>query len=50
MSNNNTKSNNNLLKLTIGALGIVFGDIGTSPLYAMRVCFEGGQGFFKIFF
>ncbi|HEV8083776.1 MAG TPA: potassium transporter Kup [Chitinophagaceae bacterium] len=44
MSNNNLKSNNNLLKLTIGALGIVFGDIGTSPLYAMRVCFEGAHG------
>ncbi len=24
--------------LTIGALGIVFGDIGTSPLYALREC------------
>ena len=26
------------LALTIGALGVVFGDIGTSPLYAMREC------------
>ena len=25
-----------LLGLTIGAIGVVFGDIGTSPLYAMR--------------
>src|SRR5258708_5087682 len=24
------------LALTLGALGVVFGDIGTSPLYAMR--------------
>src|ERR1700709_63387 len=24
------------LSLTLGALGVVFGDIGTSPLYAMR--------------
>jgi len=24
--------------LTVGALGVVFGDIGTSPLYAMREC------------
>lgn len=39
-----TKSENNLLKLTIGALGIVFGDIGTSPLYALRVCFRGPHG------
>ena len=24
--------------LTLGALGVVFGDIGTSPLYALREC------------
>src|SRR5512144_1650033 len=28
-----------LLPLSIAALGIVFGDIGTSPLYAFRECF-----------
>lgn len=27
------------LGLTVAALGVVFGDIGTSPLYAMRECF-----------
>ena len=27
--------------LVIGALGVVFGDIGTSPLYALKVCFAG---------
>jgi KUP system potassium uptake protein len=27
--------------LVIGALGVVFGDIGTSPLYAIKVCFLG---------
>lgn len=26
-------------KMALGALGIVFGDIGTSPLYAFRECF-----------
>ena len=26
--------------LTLGALGVVFGDIGTSPLYAFRQCFQ----------
>jgi KUP system potassium uptake protein len=26
------------LALTLGALGVVFGDIGTSPLYALREC------------
>jgi len=27
--------------LTLSALGVVFGDIGTSPLYALRECFYG---------
>ena len=27
--------------LTLTALGVVFGDIGTSPLYAVRECFHG---------
>ena len=30
-----------LMGLTLGALGVVFGDIGTSPLYALRECFHG---------
>ncbi|MGF1549500.1 MAG: potassium transporter Kup [Sphingomonadaceae bacterium] len=30
-----------LFKLTVGAVGIVFGDIGTSPLYAFRETFVG---------
>ncbi len=30
--------------LTIGALGIVYGDIGTSPLYAFRECFSEASG------
>ncbi len=29
-----------LLFLSMGALGVVFGDIGTSPLYALRVGFD----------
>ncbi len=29
------------LGLTIAALGIVYGDIGTSPLYAVKECFYG---------
>src|SRR5579862_6435339 len=28
-----------LAVLTLGALGVVYGDIGTSPLYALRECF-----------
>ena len=31
--------------LVIGALGVVYGDIGTSPLYALRECFAEGKGF-----
>lgn len=30
-----------LLPLTVAAIGIVYGDIGTSPLYAMREAFSG---------
>ena len=29
------------LVLALGALGVVYGDIGTSPLYAIRECFHG---------
>ncbi|QZH74530.1 MAG: potassium transporter Kup [Erythrobacter sp.] len=31
------------LKLAVGAVGIVFGDIGTSPLYAFRETFRGAH-------
>ncbi len=34
-----------LLKLTVGAVGVVFGDIGTSPLYAFRETFGGHHHF-----
>ncbi len=34
-----------LAALTLGALGVVFGDIGTSPLYTLRECLRGtGSG------
>ncbi len=36
--------NKKLSALTIGAIGIVFGDIGTSPLYAMRESFAPRYG------
>lgn len=35
--------NRYVVGLVVGALGIVFGDIGTSPLYALRECFHGAQ-------
>src|SRR5688572_22870642 len=33
-----------LLLFSLAALGVVFGDIGTSPLYALRECFHGPHG------
>ncbi|MBF0482300.1 MAG: KUP/HAK/KT family potassium transporter [Desulfovibrionaceae bacterium] len=30
--------------LVLSALGVVFGDLGTSPLYTLRVCFTGSLG------
>lgn len=30
-----------VLKLSLTALGVVYGDIGTSPLYAVKACFLG---------
>ena len=29
--------------LTLGSLGVVYGDLGTSPLYALRECFAGSH-------
>ena len=29
------------MALVIGAIGVVYGDIGTSPLYTLRQCFTG---------
>ncbi len=37
-------SGRRLAFLTLGALGVVYGDIGTSPLYALRECFHGPHG------
>ena len=33
----------NLFPLTLTAIGVVYGDIGTSPLYALRECFYGSH-------
>jgi KUP system potassium uptake protein len=37
----NDKHPTGLLALALGALGVVYGDIGTSPLYSVRECFHG---------
>lgn len=34
------ESHGSLLGLAFGALGVVYGDIGTSPLYAIKECFN----------
>ena len=33
----------NLAALTLGAIGVVYGDIGTSPLYALKEVFANGR-------
>jgi len=38
-----TSRRSRLLPLTLTALGVVYGDIGTSPLYALRECFFGSH-------
>ena len=36
-------TNANILALTLGSIGVVFGDIGTSPLYAFREAVHAAQ-------
>jgi KUP system potassium uptake protein len=38
------RSPQDLARLALGALGVVYGDIGTSPLYAMKECFNPKHG------
>ena len=40
----NPDGRRSLIVLSIAATGVVFGDIGTSPLYALRACFSGLSG------
>lgn len=39
----NNPSRAGMSTLTIGAIGVVFGDIGTSPLYALQTTFSGAH-------
>jgi KUP system potassium uptake protein len=39
----NSAQRDSLHKLMLGALGVVFGDIGTSPIYALRETFTGAH-------
>ena len=43
MSKNISHNGVGLFGLTLGALGVVYGDIGTSPLYAMKEIFFGHE-------
>ena len=38
------KQKSRLARLSLAALGVVFGDISTSPIYAIRECFHGKYG------
>jgi KUP system potassium uptake protein len=38
------KIDSRLARLSLAALGVVFGDISTSPIYAIRECFHGEYG------
>ena len=42
-ANGASHSRSHLLYLALGALGVVYGDIGTSPLYAFRESFHEGH-------
>ena len=41
---NKTSGRESLPALTLGAMGVVYGDIGTSPLYTMKEIFSPGTG------
>ena len=36
--------NKNFWKLTLGSVGVVYGDIGTSPLYALKESLVAASG------
>jgi KUP system potassium uptake protein len=44
MTTNAATSKRDLARLSLGALGIVYGDIGTSPLYSVKECFGPPHG------
>lgn len=44
MTHDKPRSRRELALLAFAALGVVYGDIGTSPLYALKECFNGLHG------
>jgi len=43
MKTSSHSQNGRLASLTLAALGVVYGDIGTSPLYALKEVFGGAH-------
>src|SRR5664279_6156065 len=43
MTRRTTRNPKRLAILSLGALGVVYGDIGTSPLYALKEVFGGAH-------
>ena len=44
IKNNHGHGRGSFAALTLAAIGVVFGDIGTSPLYALKACFDPTNG------
>jgi KUP system potassium uptake protein len=44
VTSKNATAASGFLGLSLAALGVVYGDLGTSPLYALRECFAGQHG------
>ncbi|NTV37693.1 MAG: potassium transporter Kup, partial [Anaerolineales bacterium] len=44
LTTNPTHAHKDLPLLAMAALGIIYGDIGTSPLYTIKECFSGAHG------
>jgi KUP system potassium uptake protein len=42
-SGQQAEAKKSIAPLVVGAIGVVFGDIGTSPLYTIRECFAGTE-------
>ena len=46
--NTDNKTKKQTAALSLGALGVVFGDIGTSPLYSIREIFSIGNNILEL--
>ncbi len=44
LTTKSSHAHNNLPLVAMAALGIIYGDIGTSPLYTIKECFSGTHG------